>query len=206
MMVVLSSCFKEPKPEPVGEAKIRFVNAVPGSPQDVYYNGTKMGIAPLGYAQFSGYQTIESGPGFFGFADQGNTTGNYQGSIGVKIGDNITSFYFKTLQGDVNVGFTSDDMTAPPSGKARVRFIHLNQFLNNSFAVAVEGGADIVSQVAFGNSSSYFNVDPGTKFLVKATGVPNTVFDANLVAGKIYTIWFDGTLATELNGHVLQKN
>lgn len=205
-MVFLSSCFKEPKQEPVGEAKIRFVNAVPGTPQDVYYNGNKMAIPPVAYGNVTAYQTIESGPGFFGYTDQGTTVANFQGSVGVNIGDNLTSFYFKTLIGNPSVGFVYDDMTAPPAGKARVRFIQLNQYLNNSISVGVQGGAPLVLVVPFGQSSAYFNVDPGIKLEVKATGVDETIFDPNIVAGKIYTIWFDGTTATEMNGHVIVQN
>ena len=98
-------------------------------------------------------------------------------------------------------------MSPPPSGKARVRFIHLNSFLNNSIRVAIVGGADLFAVLAFGNASVYYNVDPGSKFQVSATGVTTApVIDANIQAGKIYTFFFNGSTATELYGNMLIQN
>lgn len=207
LMVLLSSCFKEPVPEPVGEAKVRIANAVSTSvAQDVYYNNKKMNIAPLAYGQVSSYQTISSGASFFGFTDQGTTISNYEGAATIKIGENITVIYYTRLDGTKNVGFLGDDMTTPPAGKARVRFVHLNHLYPSSFAAVLQGGATLVTAVPFANSSAYFDVDAGSKFEIVAVGLTaNAVIDANIQAGKIYTIWMDGT-AVEMNAHVVPQN
>lgn len=208
LMVLLSSCFKEPTPEPTGEAKVRVANASATSvPQDVYYNGQKMNIAPLAYGQVSGYQTISSGASFFGFTDNGSTISNYESGATIKIGEHFTVIYYNTTTNTKNVGFLLDDMTAPPAGKARVRFVHLNSLFANSFAIRIQGGAALVLVVPFANSSAYFDVDAGTKFEVSAVGLTPSeqLFDPVIQAGKIYTIWLNGT-ATTMQAHTIQQN
>lgn len=207
LMILLSSCFKEPKPEPTGPASVRILNAVSTSPpQDVYYNGNKMNIAPLAYGQVSAYQSITSGPIYIGFTDNGSTVSNYEGSAAIKIGQHFTVIYFSRGGEAKNVGFLVDDMTAPPAGKARVRFLNLNPLFVQKFSVKLQGGAVLTASLEFANSNAYADVDPGAKFDLLATGlVGETVVDANIQAGKIYTIWFDGT-TTQLTSHVIVQN
>ncbi|RZL19252.1 MAG: DUF4397 domain-containing protein [Pedobacter sp.] len=207
LIVLLSSCMKEPKPEPVGEAKVRFTNAVLGSaPQDVYQNGVKMSVASLAYGDVSGYQTITSGSHFFGFTDNGTKVSNYEAGAGIDIGQNFTVIYYANIDGSKNIGFLLDDMTAPPAGKAKVRFLHLNKFFPNHVTVAMEGGADLASVIPFAHSSAYFNVNAESIFEVKAAGLAtNAVIDANIQAGKTYTIWLDGT-ATSMTSHSIFVN
>jgi len=208
LIVLLSSCIKEPEPEPTGEAKVRVANAASASvPQDVYYNGKKMNIAPLAYGQFSAYQTITSGSSFFGFADNGSTIGNYEGGAKIGIGEHFTAIYYNTVNNSTGVGFLLDDTTTPPAGKARVRFVHLNNLYPSSFGVRIEGGANLVVAVQFASSSKYFDVDPGTKFEVLAAGLTPTAqaFDPNIQAGKTYTLWLDGT-ATTMQAHAIFQN
>ena len=207
LIVLLSSCMKEPKPAPVGEAKVRFTNTVSGSaPQDVYHNGKKMNIAALVYGDVSAYQTITSGSNFFGFTDRGSTVSNYEGGAGIEIGQNFTVIYYANIDGSKNVGFLLDDMTAPPAGKAKVRFLHLNNFFPNHVTVAMQGGADLASVIPYANSSAYFNVNAGSVFEVKTAGLTtNAVIDVNIEAGKTYTIWLDGT-ATSMTGHAIFVN
>ncbi|WP_316792456.1 DUF4397 domain-containing protein [Pedobacter frigoris] len=212
LVVLLTSCVKEPKPEPTGEASVRFVNAVQGSSaQDVYVNGTKKSAVPLVYGGATSSFTITSGTNQFVFANEGAATGTTGTALNVPIGANFHVFMFRdkstvTVPGEIVAGPVSIDATAPATGKAKVRFLHLNSYLNNSIAVSVVGGASLVTGVGFGASSNYFAVDPGAKLALAATGVTTGDIDPGFVAGKIYTIWFDGSSATELNGHVILEN
>jgi hypothetical protein len=208
LLIFLSACVKE-KAVPVGEVKIRFVNALPNSlPQDVYVNNGKLAIAAVAAGQATPYLSFYSGVNNLAMANTGSTTAN--GDIipyNAVIGSYATFFYTQNLAGGPATGLKEDDMTAPPAGKARVRFIHLNSFLNNSIKVSAVGGGDLFAGLGFGIASSYYNVDPGTKFQASATGVVTSpVIDANLQAGKIYTIFFNGSLATELYGNLLIQN
>ena len=207
LVILLSSCVKKPAPEPVGEAKFRALNAIStATPQDVYYNNNKLNIAPLAYGEVSAYQTITSGPIYVGFTNHGSTISNYEGTAAIKIGQHFTVIYFSQGGESKNVGFLVDDMTNPPAGKARVRFLNLNPLFVQRFSVRLQGGAVLTASLEFGNSNSYTDVDPGAKFELLATGLSGeTIVDPNIQAGKIYTIWFDGT-TTEVTPHIIVQN
>ena len=209
LLVLLNSCIKEPEPEVIGVAKARYVNAVQGSTaQDFYSNGKLLSSVSLAYGSYSNYFDIASGSNIFAVADPGSTVGNGGfGPVAIKIGSNSTVYYYKDLMGANKAGYTADDMTAPATGKARVRFLHLNHFLNNSIGVNTSEAVVVFTGLGFGIASNYFEVNPGTKFVGTGTGVVTApVIDFAFQAGKIYTIWIDGSVATELKGHVIQQN
>lgn len=209
LSIFLGSCVKE-KDVPVGEVKIRFVNALPNSlPQDVYVNSSKVNVPAVQPGQATSYLSFQSGLNYLAMANTGTTVANgdiipYSGVIG----SSATFFYTQNLSGGSATGLKEDDMTLPATGKARVRFIHLNSFLNNSIRVTVVGGLEpLFAGLGFGSASSYYNVDPGSKFQVAATGVTTApVIDVNIQAGKIYTFFFNGTTDTELYGNMLIQN
>ena len=212
LIIFLNSCVKRTE-VPVGEVKIRFVNALPPTlpnalPQDVYVNNGKLSIAAVAPGQATPYLSFYSGLNSLAMANTGTATANGDiYSYNAEIGSHATFFYTMSLLGTPATGIKGDDMTLPPAGKARVRFIHLNGFLNNSIKVDVVNGGELFGALGFGNASAYFNVDPLSKFQVSATGVTTApVIDANIQAGKIYTIFFNGTAETELYGNLLIQN
>ena len=207
LLLLLSSCVKKDE-RPVGEVRVRFVNAVSGSPsQDVYANNTLETKVGIGYGQASDYLTFYSGINLFAFADRASTTANAIISYGLESGDHASVYYYKTLAGAVAAGGIKDDMTAPPAGKARVRFVHMNSFLNNSLTVRVVGGASLFPALVFASASSYYDVDPGTKFQAAATGVTvSPEISLNVQAGKIYTVILTGSVATELYAFSVLQN
>lgn len=214
LTVLLSACLKEPKPEPTGEVNFRFVNAVSGSSsQDYYVNGSKKTAIPLAYGDYSAYTPLVSGNNQFAFADQGATTANAVSSVYYnKIGIKGTVFYYKALNStgaDVLAAgvIFPDETEEPVSGKAKVRFIHLNRLVNKNVAltVSVQGAGQLTPAegVSFGSVTPYYSVDAGAQLVITGTGLTIPVMNPNFVAGKIYTIWFDGASATEVNGHVI---
>jgi hypothetical protein len=208
LLVFLSACVKQ-KEVPVGEVKIRFVNALPNSlAQDIYVNNGKLAVPPVAANQATAYLSLYSGLNYLAVANTGTMTAN--GDVipyNAEIGSYATFFYTQNVEGNPQTYVAPDDMTLPPTGKARVRFVHLNGFLYNFLKVSAVSGAELFPSLVFGSASSYFNVDPGTKFQAAATGVTNApVIDANLQAGKIYTIFFNGTSKTELFANLLIQN
>jgi uncharacterized protein DUF4397 len=197
---------------------VRFVNAVQTSdPQDMFIRGVKApNSVALMYGQFSPYYTSTSGDNAFAFADMGTTEGTGNAGIGGKfeIGTEMTIFYFKLLEqrdnGELAAGIKYDDNVVVP-GKAKVRFLHLNNYLENfiDFTVVVDGvdGKVLSTGIGFAASSPYYEVDPGTKIKAKGTGVTDPlIIDANLQAGKNYTIWIDGPSEKVLTSHVIIQN
>lgn len=218
LIVLFASCIKQDPPEPVGELKVRFVNAVQTSkPQDMFVRGAKVpNSVALIYGQFSPYYTSTSGDNAFAFADMGTTDGTGNAGIGGKfeIGAEFTVFYFKLLErrdnGALAAGIKYDDNVVVP-GKAKVRFLHLNNFLENfiNFTVVKDGvnGKVLSEGIGFAATTPYFEVDPGTKIKANATGVTDPlIMDLNLQAGKNYTIWLDGPSEKVLVSHVIIQN
>ena len=215
---VFASCSKkyDPVPEPVGDVKIRSVNAVQGSAaQDFYINDTKKNTQVIAYGSASEYFTVTSGNNAFKFYDAGTTTLKAESQVySLPIGINATAFYLQTPGGQFAVVPIGDDMTNPAAGKARVRFLYFNKFhpTNSVISVSVIGQTTTLvgalSHLLDPNAqAAYYNVDAGAKFKFTATGVTDAPdFDPGIVAGKIYTIWIDGTSATNLTGHVIVQN
>ncbi len=207
LMLLLSSCVKEPTPVPVGEAKVRFINAGLGSSaQDCYVNSDKKNSAGLVYGQATPSYTFTSGGTDFLFTNQGSTTISAGTSEIVPIGASYSVFYLQNTSGAASAALASED-NAVVEGKAKVRFIHLNISLSASIKIATEAGTVLTDGVGVVQSSNYFTVDPGTKFVLTATGVTAPpVVDGHLAAGKNYTIWFSGSSATELTYFTILQN
>lgn len=212
--VLLSSCAKknDPQPEPVGEAKIRFVNTVQGSAaQDFYVNDNKKTTTAVAYGSASEYVTITSGSNTLKAYDAGTTTLKGQSqAYDIPIGISATAFFYQAAGGNFGVFAVGDDQTAPATGKAKVRFINVNSVLPTTsvITVTVQGETtSLIPSLAYGDLNiGYKTVDPGAKFVFTANGVTTApVLDGGIVAGKNYTIWIDGS-SSALTGHVILQN
>ncbi|NQX39820.1 protein of unknown function [Pedobacter steynii] len=208
LATILSSCLKAPKPIPVGEAKLRYINAAFGSAAQAFYiNGKRFGSGLVNYGQMSASFPVVSGTQSLAFADEASSqpTAGINGEL--EINGNYSIFLYKNLDGKAEVLGIGDNLTAPDAGKAKIRFIHLNGFLNNSIAIKVTGGAELISALPFANSSTYYQVDPGAKFIASGTGVTsNPEIDLGILAGKIYTVWLSGSDSTELKAYSFTAN
>jgi hypothetical protein len=91
----------------------------------------------------------------------------------------------------------TDDLTAPASGKAHVRFVHLSP---NAPAVdvALTGGAVVFGNKAFKDYTAFTPLDAGTYNLeVRVAGTSTVALPLpgiTLQAGKIYTVFAKGFL------------
>ena len=210
-ILLLASCGKNDdiEPEPVGDLQIRAVNTVSGSAsQDLLVNNT-VKVSALAYGDASAYVTMTSGVSTLGFYDTGNTTTmNAGGQANLPIGAKLSIYYYTGPTGGKFATLLVDATAAPATGKAKVRFMNLNSFLNNTLSVGIEGaGTALIPSVLYSETSNYFQVDPGAKFNFTAAGViAGPAFDGPIVADKIYTIWIDGTSATNLTGHLVLQN
>ena len=107
----------------------------------------------------------------------------------------------------------SDDLTAPASGKAHVRFIHLSP---NAPAVdvALAGGSVLIGDKSFKQYTSFVPLDAGTYDLeVRLAGTSTIVLPLpgiTLTAGKIYTVFakgfVGGTGAQALGAQIIVNN
>ena len=93
----------------------------------------------------------------------------------------------------------SDDLSTPPSGKARIRFV---QCLPSSGPVdfAISGGAILAAGVPFKGTGGWQLVDAGRyNFEARPAGDPTTLVATiqglTFSAGHVYTMWLYGPVA-----------
>ena len=207
-VVLLASCVKK-KDVVTGEAHVRIVNAIPNSiAQDVYIGSGKVTpSAGLFYPNATPYYSYTAGINLIGITNTGTTVSNLTFSYASEIGDYSTVFFLRGLTGILSAGGIKDDMTAPPTGKARVRFLNAQSYLNDSFTMSVAGGSSLFTSIIFSTATPYYTVDPGTKFTATATTITTPVtIDFNPQAGKIYTVWVGGGSDKELIGNAILQN
>jgi hypothetical protein len=218
VLFLAASCTKdnpEPEPIPTGDVKVQFVNAFSGSAaQEFYIGGTRFGTQVATYGQASGYATTNTSNSMFAFKDAGSTSATAaNASVSLQsplaIGGSYTFYYFKSSSNVKAVGYLSDDVSAPASGKAKVRFVHLNSFIAQTIplTISLQGSATpLVKDVIADSSTDYYEVDPTSKFTVTGLSSPITFTNITLAAGKIYTIWLGGNSSNEVTGNLVLQN
>ncbi len=209
MVVGSSSCTKDDGALSVSAtANIMIVNGAEGSaPQDYYSDTSKVNATAVAYAQNSGYTATKAGSHQGQFRNSGTTTATATGSVVFESGKNYT-VYFGGSASSSSTTYSEDDMSAPPSGKAKVRFINLSSAAATAVDFGVTGSTKIVSGLAYQTASAYQTVDANTSFSFYLAGsstaaltIPTTV-----QAGKIYTIFISGSTTATLSYHVIAQN
>ena len=212
-VLLLASCGKDDDPATPApdQGRVTFVNAAAGvgATVAVKYSVNTVEKAQLTYGQASGYQGIDVGAPVFKttVASSGQAINEDAGII-AKNGSysyflyNITPTTYGSL-------LKTDDLTAPTSGKAKIRLVHLGNGISTSInlsTVLPVGYAAIISSVNFGSASDFIEVNPGPFSMAITTGTSMNplaglqVGDGTgtgtgtktLVAGKIYTVLVRG--------------
>lgn len=118
------------------------------------------------------------------------------------LGENVTlnagTIYSAVVVGTADTQqlvLLTDDLSAPPAGQAKVRFMHASPDAP-AVDVAVTGGQTLFSNVAYKGSSSYKTVPAGTVNLEVREAGTNTVVltlpNVTLGSGVVYTIYATG--------------
>lgn len=197
--VSFTSCSK--KAEVTGTSYVQVTNASQAaSPIDFYVDNTKENNAALAYNQSSGYISVSSidHPALIKTSASGVTNASFNISPQPNIYYSI--FYFGP-----NTAAYQDDMTAPQTGKARVRFINLNLGVTANVDFGISGGAVIASNLIAALASDYLEVAPGTTFSLYTSGSTTVLLSipTSIQAGHIYTIYVSGVTQADLAATVL---
>jgi hypothetical protein len=198
----LNSCKKD---EASGTGYIQFVNASElSSPLDFYVSDVKKNNAALAYTQSTPYFEVSAKeqPAIVKVAANGQNVFNF--NVTPQNGAYYSIYYF--TQGTA-VAY-QDDLTAPETGKARVRFVNLNVEATKANDFGIANSTRLVKKLTAKVDSKYFDVEPNTTFsayVADSTAVllniPTTV-----AANRIYTIVLTGQDAAGLRASViLQK-
>lgn len=175
-----------------GNAMVRVAHFSPDAPAvDVYVNGNKT-LSGVPYKTVSKYLSVPSGTYRFEVRPAGadpSSKAVIDASSPLQAGQAATVAAIGALaniQGKVYV----DDLSAPTSGKAKVRVIHAASEVP-AVDVAVAGGPTLFSGVSYPNATRYAEVAAGSYNLeVRPAGSQNAVLSATqaVTAGNIYTI------------------
>jgi len=197
-------------PGPV--AQLNVVNASPGSASYNFALGNNfVNGSPLLYGQRTGYINAYTGKRLFSLTSGGTTNVIATDSLSLAA-NGYYSLYITGLNSAPAFFFTQDDLSAPPLGKARIRFIQLSPD-GGPFDLSIQNGATLFSNQVYQTASAFITIDPGTyTFQLKQdkTGTITTLSPETLSAGRIYTVWsrglVDGTGDYTISGKVSVNN
>lgn len=193
----LSACSKSDNPAPTtASAYVMATNSAEASDaQDFYSDNHKVSTSALAYTQSTAYIDVKAGSHQLQFKSSANATVNSSATLNAASGKYYSVFYTD----DKSTVTTTDDHTAPQTGKARVRFINLSSALNAAVDFGITGSTKLVTNLAYKTASAYNDINAATKFSLYLAGSSTVKLDipATIEAGHIYTIYISGaTLAT----------
>ena len=195
-LVMLSSCKKE---ETVTKsyAKVLVTHASPNAPGvDLLVDNSKQNTAALSFPSNPGYLQVEAGTRNIKVNVSGTSTTVINADLPLSKDQNYSVFAIDSVS-KISALVLTDDLTAPASGKAHIRFVHLSP---NAPAVdvAVTGGAVVFGNKAFKDYTAFTPLDAGTYNLeVRVAGTSTVALPLpgiTLQAGKIYTVFAKGFL------------
>lgn len=199
-VVSLASCGNDSTSNPFipnPGARVMAVHASPDAPAvDLLVDGTVAGTG-LAFPNNTGYLTVTAGTRNVKVNVAGSGTTVINADFPVLAGGNY-SVFAKGPVASIGALVIADDLTAPATGKAHVRFVHLSPDAP-AVDVAVTGGPVLFANKAFEEYSAFTPVDAGTYDLeVRPAGSGSVVLalpGVALQSGKIYTVFARGFLA-----------
>jgi hypothetical protein len=198
----LTSCKKDDVDE-TGTAHVKVVNASQSSnAQGFFLANTPLVASGLTFGEGSDYIATPSGNNLTAeFRNEGATTPYATDNFDFDNGARYTVF----LAGDgqsARIKVFPDDLTAPASGQAKVRFVHLSDAAPGNVDIRRGNGDNLVVNLSRDNASDFATVAPGILELnVFASGQTTSLGTFNLAAflpNKIYTVFVTGNSASTI--------
>lgn len=195
--ILFTSCKKDEDPQP-DQAKILVTHASPDAPGvDLLVDNTKVNSSALTFPNSTAYLTVNSGVRNIKVNVANTTTSVINADVSFAKDKNYSIFAIDSVA-NISAIVVEDDLSAPASGKAHVRFIHLSPDAP-TVDIAVRNGGTVFSNIAFKQGTAFTPLDAGTYQLdVKVAGTPTVALqlpDITLESGKIYTVFAKGFLA-----------
>jgi hypothetical protein len=203
--MVLTSCDDDDDDDtiPVVEtANVMVVHASPDAPGvDLLVDDARVNTAALTFPNNTGYLEVPAGDRNVKVNAAGTTTTVIDADLDLEANENYSVFAVNTLS-NIEPLVLEDDLTAPASGRAHVRFVHLSPDAP-AVDVAVTGGPVLFSGTEFKEAEDFAPVTAGSYDLeVRLAGTEDvvlTVPNVNLASGRIYTIFARGFVTPPAN-------
>ncbi|NVO83806.1 DUF4397 domain-containing protein [Hymenobacter terrestris] len=210
-MLAFSACGDDDKDPAPQQGRVLLVHAAAASPSQVtaFVNDTQVG--QLNYGQNSAYLNVNAGSPEFRINN--GTQEITKKKLDIAANQNYSVFAYSPTAtiGSADLISFADDLTAPATGQAKIRLVHLATGAPSPVRLSVPAlvgtaPSDITPDVAFGTASAFISVNAGTAptLTVTTTGTPRTTLltvgdgsgsgtgTKTLEAGKIYTVLVRG--------------
>lgn len=204
----ITSCSKkDPDLIVQGEAKIKVTNAVQTeTKQDVYLDNEKLTPVALAFGETSDYLKIPSGSRNLSY--QGSNNVNTNTSLNFIPSLTYSTFLVSDKNANREIVNYEDNLSISDMATAKIRLINLTPYFATGINVTVQAGAQFVNGLMFKEASNYFTLDAGAALRYNVVGSTSikTILAADLMPGKIYTIWFSGITTATLEAHLIEHN
>jgi len=203
VLALLGSCKKD---EPAAEtAKVNVIHASPDAPGvDLLVDNNKVNTSPLTFPNATGYLTVNAGTRNIKVNAAGTTTSVIKANLAFTKDKNY-SVYAINRVASLGAIMVEDNLAAPASGQAHIRFFHLVPDAPAVTVGTLSGGTftpafsnrSFETQTTASANQAFTPVPASTyTFDVRVMGVSVlNVPGVALTAGKIYTVFAKGLVA-----------
>lgn len=189
---------KKDKPTPItGSANVMAVHAsADAKAADFYLGDTKINTAAIAYGANTNYVSTPSGSRKAEFRATENNAVLASATADL-VKDKNYSIFFAGAVAAADVVIVGDDLTAPPAGKAKVRFVNLSTD-NTKVDFKLKEGGKLATGADYKSVSNFLEVNPGNLTYEILKSDDNSVIlyttpALTIEAGKIYTVWLKGS-------------
>lgn len=198
LSVTLAACSKDD--DNIAPPQISGVSVIHASPTteklDFYVENVKANNADFAYTNKIDYLNLYSGTRRLTIAKKGASESLLSADFTLEPQKGYSLFVYDKLEA-VKFLMIKDDLTAPATGKAKVRFVHLSPdapALNLSIAGKT---TPLFTAKSFKDYTDFVEIDPADKvtFNIQGDAVTATIADVKIEANKLYTVWVKGLKA-----------
>lgn len=202
-LALLGSCKKD---EPAVEtAKVNVIHASPDAPGvDLLVDNNKVNTSPLTFPNATGYLTVNAGTRNIKVNAAGTTTSVINANLAFTKDKNYSVYAINSVA-SIGAIMVEDNLAAPATGQAHIRFLHLVPDAPAVTVGTLSGGTftpvfsnrSFETQTTATANQAFTPVPAGTyTFDVRVMGVSVlNVPGVALTAGKIYTVFAKGLVA-----------
>jgi len=184
------------KKDEVTYANVLVAHASPDAPGvDLLIDNSKVNSAALTFPANTGYLQVETGTRNVKVNVAGTSTTVINADLALEKDKNYSVFAVNTVA-NIEPLVLVDDLTAPASGKAHVRFVHLSPDAPAVDIAVASNGTVVFGNKSFKESTAFTPLDAGDYNLdVRLAGTSTVALvlpTITLQAGKIYTVFAKG--------------
>ncbi len=178
-------------------ANVQVIHASPDAPGvDLLVDNVVVNTAPLEFPNNTGYLELNPGTRNIKVNASGTTATVIDANL-ILAANTFYSVFAVDFLNNISPIVLEDDLTAPATGKAHVRFIHLSPDAP-AVDITLTDGTIVFDNKAFKDATDFTPLDAGTYDLqVRVAGTTTVALDLPgivLEEGKIYTVFAKGSL------------